>query len=218
MKFLATPAAANAWAARGRLRDRATTTSASSVYPDAIDRADQQAVADGEVGRLRHVGRAAGVVRLDDRPGRVGDLPDVPARTRATSRASRSSSRRRRRRRTRRASSALSAGGITAEPPVAAAPPAPATEPAYWPLRHRRPRSSRPRSSCSASGSSTRPSTRSSAASSGQSGFLGNWVGIDNYKTLFTTSTLTTAIKNNAIWVAVVPAFVTRDRAASSRC
>jgi alpha-glucoside transport system permease protein len=42
----------------------------------------------------------------------------------------------------------------------------------------------------------------------GPSGYLGTWVGIDNYKTLFTTSTLTTAIKNNAIWVAVVPAFV----------
>ena len=40
-------------------------------------------------------------------------------------------------------------------------------------------------------------------------GFIGNWVGFDNYKTLFTTSTLVTAIKNNAIWVAVVPAFVT---------
>jgi alpha-glucoside transport system permease protein len=43
----------------------------------------------------------------------------------------------------------------------------------------------------------------------GQNGYLGTWVGIDNYKTLFTTSTLTTAIKNNAIWVAVVPAMVT---------
>jgi alpha-glucoside transport system permease protein len=43
----------------------------------------------------------------------------------------------------------------------------------------------------------------------GQTGFLGTWVGIDNYKTLFTTSTLLTAIKNNALWVAVVPAFVT---------
>jgi alpha-glucoside transport system permease protein len=43
----------------------------------------------------------------------------------------------------------------------------------------------------------------------GQSGYLGSWVGIENYKSLFTTSTLTTAIKNNAIWVAVVPAFVT---------
>src|SRR5581483_2543349 len=40
-------------------------------------------------------------------------------------------------------------------------------------------------------------------------GYLGSWVGIDNYKALFTTSTLTTAIKNNAIWVAVVPATVT---------
>ena len=43
----------------------------------------------------------------------------------------------------------------------------------------------------------------------GADGYLGTWVGIDNYKTLFATSTLTTAIKNNAIWVGVVPAFVT---------
>ncbi|HKI93586.1 MAG TPA: ABC transporter permease subunit [Gaiellaceae bacterium] len=43
----------------------------------------------------------------------------------------------------------------------------------------------------------------------GQSGYLGHWVGIANYKRLFTTATLTTAIKNNAIWVAVVPALVT---------
>src|SRR3954453_4139568 len=42
----------------------------------------------------------------------------------------------------------------------------------------------------------------------GQSGYLGHWVGIDNYRTLFTTSTLVTAIKNSGIWVAVVPAFV----------
>jgi alpha-glucoside transport system permease protein len=42
----------------------------------------------------------------------------------------------------------------------------------------------------------------------GPTGFLGSWVGTDNYKTLFTSSYFTTAIKNNAIWVAVVPAFV----------
>jgi alpha-glucoside transport system permease protein len=36
-----------------------------------------------------------------------------------------------------------------------------------------------------------------------------DFVGIDNYKDLFTTETLKTAIKNNAIWLAVVPAFVT---------
>jgi alpha-glucoside transport system permease protein len=42
----------------------------------------------------------------------------------------------------------------------------------------------------------------------GQSGF-DNFVGVDNYKTLFTSDLLLTAIKNNAIWVAVVPAFVT---------
>jgi alpha-glucoside transport system permease protein len=36
-----------------------------------------------------------------------------------------------------------------------------------------------------------------------------SFVGIDNYKAIFQTSTLVTAIKNNAIWVAVVPALVT---------
>jgi alpha-glucoside transport system permease protein len=40
----------------------------------------------------------------------------------------------------------------------------------------------------------------------GQEG--GDFVGIDNYKELFTNDTLVTAIKNNAIWLAVVPAFV----------
>jgi alpha-glucoside transport system permease protein len=43
----------------------------------------------------------------------------------------------------------------------------------------------------------------------GQQGYIGTWVGIDNYKRLFTTHTLITAIKNNVIWVLVVPAFVT---------
>lgn len=35
------------------------------------------------------------------------------------------------------------------------------------------------------------------------------FIWFDNYKTLFTTSVLTTAIKNSAIWVLVVPALVT---------
>src|SRR4051795_9579308 len=35
-----------------------------------------------------------------------------------------------------------------------------------------------------------------------------NFVGIDNYKTLFTSDTLVKAIENNAIWLAVVPALV----------
>jgi alpha-glucoside transport system permease protein len=42
----------------------------------------------------------------------------------------------------------------------------------------------------------------------GRSGF-DSFAGIDNYKTLFTSDNLVTAIKNNAIWVAVVPAAVT---------
>jgi alpha-glucoside transport system permease protein len=36
-----------------------------------------------------------------------------------------------------------------------------------------------------------------------------DFVGLDNYETLFTTDILVTAIKNNAIWVGVVPALVT---------
>jgi alpha-glucoside transport system permease protein len=102
----------------------------------------------------------------------------------------------------------LSAGGITAEPPVAAAPP-PSAGPGrlgkyltgavflapallmlgVWMVY---------------------PAVYTIIRSFfGQQGFIGTWVGIDNYKHLFTTSTLTTAIKNNAIWVAVVPALVT---------
>src|SRR5437764_3841035 len=102
----------------------------------------------------------------------------------------------------------MSAGGITAEPPVIAAPP-PSGEPgrlsryvagaiflapalallAVWMVY---------------------PAVYTIIRSFfGQSGYLGHWVAFDNYRHLFTTSTLTTAIKNNAIWVAVVPAFVT---------
>jgi alpha-glucoside transport system permease protein len=102
----------------------------------------------------------------------------------------------------------VTAGGITAEPPVAAAPP-PSSEPGrlgrvlvsafflapalfmlvVWMVY---------------------PAVYTIIRSFfGQTGFFGHWVGIDNYRTLFTTSTLTTAIKNNAIWVAVVPALVT---------
>jgi alpha-glucoside transport system permease protein len=38
---------------------------------------------------------------------------------------------------------------------------------------------------------------------------FGDFAGIDNYRTLFTSDNLVQAIKNNAIWVAVVPAAVT---------
>ncbi len=41
------------------------------------------------------------------------------------------------------------------------------------------------------------------------SGDFVRWVWFDNYRTLFTSDVLLTAIKNNAIWVAVVPALVT---------
>src|SRR5205814_9118514 len=102
----------------------------------------------------------------------------------------------------------MSAGGITAEPPVVAAPP-PSDEPgrlaryvagaiflapalallAVWMVY---------------------PAVYTIIRSFfGQSGYLGHWVAFDNYRHLFTTSTLTTAIKNNAIWVALLPAFLT---------
>ncbi len=35
------------------------------------------------------------------------------------------------------------------------------------------------------------------------------WVGIDNYREIFTNDTLLTAVRNNVVWVAVVPALVT---------
>jgi alpha-glucoside transport system permease protein len=102
----------------------------------------------------------------------------------------------------------LGQGGLTAEPPVAAAPP-PGAEPGrfgryltgalfllpavfvllVWVIY---------------------PAVYTIVRSFfGQQGYLGTWVGIANYRHLFTTHTLITAIENNAIWVAVVPAFVT---------
>jgi alpha-glucoside transport system permease protein len=36
-----------------------------------------------------------------------------------------------------------------------------------------------------------------------------HWIGLHNYRELFTVGTVTTAIKNNAIWIGVVPALVT---------
>jgi len=103
-----------------------------------------------------------------------------------------------------------SSGGITAEPPVVAAPPPPGESGERRLARY-------------ATGALflapalivlgvwiVYPAVYTIIRSFfGQTGYLGTWVGFDNYKRLFTTSTLTTAIKNNAIWVAVVPAFVT---------
>ena len=107
----------------------------------------------------------------------------------------------------------MTAGGITAEPPVAAAPPPPAEPgrlgrygvgaiflaPAFillgvwmvYPVVYTVIRSF-----------------------FGQTGFLGHWVGIDNYKTLFvpfsySQNLLFKAIVNNLLWVAIVPALVT---------
>jgi alpha-glucoside transport system permease protein len=99
-------------------------------------------------------------------------------------------------------------GGITAEPPVAAAPP-PGDEERDW-RRYLTGAAFLAPALIVLGVWVVYPTVYTVIRSFfGQSGYLGNWVGIDNYKRLFTTSTLETAIKNNAIWVAVVPAFVT---------
>ena len=102
----------------------------------------------------------------------------------------------------------MTAGGITAEPPIAAAPP-----PSAGPGRLGRYLTSAiflAPALFMLGVWMVYPAVYTIIRSFfGQTGFFGHWVGIDNYKTLFTTSTLTTAIKNNAIWVAVVPALVT---------
>ena len=124
MKFLATPAAANAWAADGGFASGNHNVNLA-VFPTAIDKANQVAM-----------GKAKSVVfdMSDEQPasfgattgqGEWGILPDLPGRTPPTSTGSHSSSRPPRPRLTRRASSALSTGGITVEPSLAAAPPDP---------------------------------------------------------------------------------------------
>jgi alpha-glucoside transport system permease protein len=102
----------------------------------------------------------------------------------------------------------LTSGGITAEPPVVAAPP-PEAEPGRL-GRHLMGAVFLGPALLLVGVWMVYPTVYTIVRSFfGQSGYLGHWVGIDNYRTLFTTSTLTTAIKNNAIWVAVVPAVVT---------
>ena len=77
VKFLGTPAAAAAWAAKGGFAT-GNKHMPSSVYPDATTRATASAIAAGEVRRVRHVRPAARVVRRDGRPGRVGSVPGLP--------------------------------------------------------------------------------------------------------------------------------------------
>ena len=64
-----------------------------------------------------------------------------------------------------------------------------------------------PRRSSSASGWSSRRSRPHGAASGRTDG--NEFVWLDNYKEIFTDDRLVTAIRNNAIWVAIVPASVT---------
>jgi alpha-glucoside transport system permease protein len=102
----------------------------------------------------------------------------------------------------------MSSGGITAEPPVLAAPP-PGAEPGRF-GRYAMVAVFLGPTLVMLGVWMVYPAVYTIVRSFfGQTGFLGAWVGIDNYKTVFTGSYFVTAIKNNAIWVAVVPAFVT---------
>ena len=97
----------------------------------------------------------------------------------------------------------MSGASITAEPSPREAPPpdVPAGE-SRWRRLPSRLRSSRLPRPCSGSGSSTPRSGRSSAASSTDGN---HFVWFANFKELFTTDLLLTAIKNNVLWVAIVP-------------
>jgi alpha-glucoside transport system permease protein len=102
----------------------------------------------------------------------------------------------------------MSSGGITAEPPVVAAPP-PGAEPGRF-GRYAMVAVFLGPTLVMLGVWMVYPAVYTIVRSFfGQTGFLGTWVGIDNYRTVFTGSYFVTAIKNNAIWVAVVPAFVT---------
>ena len=212
VKYLTTPQAAEIWAKQGGFGTGNHNVPASAPTPDAIDKSGH---------RGSSISQAKSVVfdMSDNQPpafgattgqGEWGLFPEVPPEPGRTSAGSRSSSR------------AVGGGGlqegqrrelparVAAEPPVVAAPPPPG----------RRARSSFGRYLVGAFFLAPAlfmlgvwmvyPAVYTVIRSFfGPTGFFGHWVGIDNYKTLFTTSTLTTAIKNNAIWVAVVPAMVT---------
>jgi alpha-glucoside transport system substrate-binding protein len=75
VKFLATGPAAEAWAKQGGFGTGNKNVPAS-IYPDPITKATEDQP--GQIGRVRHVGRAAAGLRCDHRTGRVGDLPGFP--------------------------------------------------------------------------------------------------------------------------------------------
>jgi alpha-glucoside transport system permease protein len=102
----------------------------------------------------------------------------------------------------------LGEGGIAAEPPVAAAPP-PTAEPSRYTRYLTGALFLLPAAFVLAVWVIYPAIYTIIRSFFGAQGYIGNWVGIANYRHLFTTHTLITAIKNNAIWVAVVPAFVT---------
>ena len=84
VKFLATAPAADGVGEARRLRDRQQ-EHAGERLPGRDHPGDRGGDRQGEDRRVRHVRPAAGVVRRHDRPGRVGDLPELPAGTRRTS-------------------------------------------------------------------------------------------------------------------------------------
>ena len=77
VKYLATAAGGDDLGEERRLRHRQQERVAQRV-PGRRSPGDGGADREGEVGRVRHVGPAAGGVRRHDRTGRVGDLPGLP--------------------------------------------------------------------------------------------------------------------------------------------
>ena len=206
VNYLTTPQAAAIWAKRGGFSSPNKKLS-PSVYPDPILRKTA-----GAIGQAK----AFAFDLSDLQPASFGatagrglwkqfqDFLQSPARP------SRSRSRWRPlpRRRT-RSRGTMSAGSASAVPPLepAAADSGPrggrsGCASSRW-LRC----SSRRRRSSSDSGSSTRRFRPRAGASTTRAGT--DFVWFDNYKRLFTSDILLTSIKNNALWVLVVPAAVT---------
>ncbi len=207
VEFLASPEGAQAWAERGGFSSPNKGVG-DDAYPDEITAHDRDRDRRRGDVPLRHVRPRAGRVRRHAGSGRVEDpagLPREPGRRGRDGARSWSPPRRRRSER-RGSGGSVEASAVTS--PASGAPGS----------RRRRGRgSARDRLvpvlflapaivflAVWLVYPTIRTSIRSFFDRDGS-----DFVGFDNYEDLFTTDTLTTAIKNNAIWVAVVPALVT---------
>ena len=202
--YLATPEAATIWAKKGGFSSPNKGVPASA-YPDAITRATATALAKAKIFRFdmsdlqpAAFGGTAGQGEWQDPAG----LPEDPDRRRRHRLEARGGGRRRRTRSSAREQSEHQRGAPVRGGSAGAASPGAL---ARYARRGGVPRCRR--RSCSAVWivyPVVYTMWRSLYDRSGD-----HFIWFDNYKTLFTTDTTRTAIKNNAIWVAVVPALVT---------